>query len=295
MHPIFLAKFLLQSALERFQADGVPRSVAADLLGSRSVILCGANANGKSTYLRSAAQLVVLAQTGSFVPATYARLSVCDRLFARVGASDDVTRSRSTFLLEMEETAAILRGVTPSSLVLIDEVGRGTAMADGLAIACAVAEHLTEVGCRVLFATHIHELTALALAPRHHGEPRVRCMAMDVLPGPVPVLTHRVILHPIHSLGKEAQDTLLGGRGAGPSASAVESPDAAASLQAWKRILGMSHGLHVAAIAGLPTPVVQRARTILEALDETHAAAAWARAVAAATCSSATDVAGHRK
>jgi DNA mismatch repair protein MutS len=253
------------------------------LLAARTIV-CTASAalssTGKSTYLRSAAQLAVLAQIGSFVPAAYARISIVDRLFARVGASDDVTRSRSTFMLEMEETAAILRLVTSRSLVLIDEVGRGTAMADGLALAAAIAEHLTSVGCRVLFATHIHELTALALAPRLAGEPRVRCMAMDVLPGDVPVLTHKVVLHPVHALGQAARDLLTNRISSDPTAASAE---ASASLHAWKRVLGLSHGLHVATVAGMPTSVISRARRILDKLDETHAAAAWALAVAQVT------------
>lgn len=265
---------------------------AADLLASRSVILCGANANGKSTYLRAAAHLAILAQLGSFVPASSARLSVVDRVMARVGASDDVTRSRSTFLLEMEETAMILRTATSHSLVLIDEVGRGTAMADGLAIACAVAEQLTRVGCRLLFATHIHELTALAMAPRRPGISAVRCMAMDVqLEDGVPVLTHRVVLHPVHGLTPAQRIALLSSHtssvtGATPEhLSVMETRHSAeqASLEAWKRVLGTSHGVHVAALAGLPVSVVRRAREILLMLDQTSAASAWAKAVAQVT------------
>ena len=265
---------------------------AAELLASRSVILCGANANGKSTYLRAAAHLVILAQLGSFVPASSARLSVVDRVMARVGASDDVTRSRSTFLLEMEETAMILRTATPHSLVLIDEVGRGTAMADGLAIACAVAEQLTRVGCRLLFATHIHELTALAMAPRRPGHSAVRCMAMDVqLEDGVPVLTHRVVLHPVHGLTTAQRMALLYNHTSPVSVATpehlivLETRQSAeqASLEAWKRVLGTSHGVHVAALAGLPKPVVRRAREILLMLDQTSAASAWAKAVAQVT------------
>lgn len=186
-------------------------------------------------------------------------------------------------MLEMEETAAILRNVTPRSLVLIDEVGRGTAMADGLAIACAIAEHLTSVGCRVLFATHIHELTALALTPRHPGEPLVRCLAMEVLPGAIPTLTHQVVLHPVHALGADARRELFDSSSAGPPPAV--NAETAASLKAWRRVLGMSYGLHAATVAGLPFSVVQRAQSILHMLDETHAAAAWARAVAKVTAS----------
>ena len=126
-------------------------------------LLTGPNMAGKSTFLRQNALIAVLAQAGSFVPARFARVGVVDRLFSRVGAADDLARGRSTFMVEMVETAAILRQATPRSLVILDEIGRGTATYDGLAIAWAVIEHLHEVNrSRVLFATHYHELTALA-------------------------------------------------------------------------------------------------------------------------------------
>jgi len=118
---------------------------------------------GKSTYLRQNALIAVLAQMGSYVPAKRARLGIVDRLFSRVGAADDLARGRSTFMVEMVETAAILNLATPRSLVILDEIGRGTATFDGLSIAWATLEHLHEVNrCRALFATHYHELTALA-------------------------------------------------------------------------------------------------------------------------------------
>jgi DNA mismatch repair protein MutS len=118
---------------------------------------------GKSTYLRQIALLAVLAQSGSFVPARKLRLGLVDRVFARVGASDDLARGRSTFMTEMVEAAAILHQAGPKSLVVLDEIGRGTATFDGLAIAWAVAEHLHEVNkSRAVFATHYHELTRLA-------------------------------------------------------------------------------------------------------------------------------------
>ena len=118
---------------------------------------------GKSTFLRQNALIAILAQIGSFVPADRARIGVVDRLFSRVGAADDLARGRSTFMVEMVETAIILRQAGPRSLVILDEVGRGTATFDGLSIAWAVVEHLCEVnGCRGLVATHYHELTALA-------------------------------------------------------------------------------------------------------------------------------------
>ena len=135
-----------------------------DLDRSRRVwLLTGPNMAGKSTFLRQNALIVVLAQSGAFVPAASAHIGVVDRLFSRVGAADDLARGRSTFMVEMIETAAILNQAGPRSLVILDEIGRGTATFDGLSIAWATIEHLHEVNaCRALFATHYHELTALS-------------------------------------------------------------------------------------------------------------------------------------
>ncbi|MGE3867175.1 MAG: DNA mismatch repair protein MutS [Hyphomonadaceae bacterium] len=131
--------------------------------GPRLMFVTGPNMAGKSTYLRQTALLAILAQAGLFVPAKRLRLGVADRVFSRVGAADDLARGRSTFMAEMVETAAILHQAGPRSLVILDEIGRGTATFDGLAIAWAAAEHLHDVnGARALFATHYHELTALA-------------------------------------------------------------------------------------------------------------------------------------
>ncbi len=131
--------------------------------GGRIALVTGPNMAGKSTYLRQNAVLAVLAQAGSFVPAKSAHIGVVDRLFSRVGAADDLARGRSTFMVEMIETAAILNQATDRSLVILDEIGRGTATFDGLSIAWATIEHLHETNrCRGLFATHFHELTALA-------------------------------------------------------------------------------------------------------------------------------------
>ncbi len=130
--------------------------------GGRLWLLTGPNMAGKSTFLRQNALIAVLAQMGSFVPAEYASMGAVDRLFSRVGAADDLARGRSTFMVEMVETAAILNQAGPRSLVILDEIGRGTATFDGQAIAWAVIEHLHDVNrCRGLFATHYHELTAL--------------------------------------------------------------------------------------------------------------------------------------
>jgi DNA mismatch repair protein MutS len=126
-------------------------------------LVTGPNMAGKSTFLRQNALIAILAQMGSFVPARAARIGIVDRLFSRVGAADDLARGRSTFMVEMVETAAILNRATPRSLVILDEIGRGTATFDGLSIAWACLEHIHEVnGCRALFATHYHELTHLA-------------------------------------------------------------------------------------------------------------------------------------
>jgi DNA mismatch repair protein MutS len=131
---------------------------------------------GKSTYLRQNALMAILAQAGGYAPAKAARIGVADRVFSRVGASDDLARGRSTFMVEMVETAAILNQATDRSLVILDEVGRGTSTFDGMAIAWAAAERLHDkIGCRALFATHFHELTALATSL-----PRLRNISMRV-------------------------------------------------------------------------------------------------------------------
>jgi DNA mismatch repair protein MutS len=152
--------------IEVFNADPfVPNSVYLNNSTDRLLIITGPNMGGKSTVLRQTAIIAILAQMGSFVPAEKARLPLVDRVWTRVGASDDLTRGRSTFMVEMTETAAILHSATPRSLVLLDEIGRGTATFDGLSIAWAVAEYLhdsPEHAAKTLFATHYHELTELA-------------------------------------------------------------------------------------------------------------------------------------
>ena len=131
---------------------------------------------GKSTYLRMAAMLVLMAQMGSFVPAESMRLGLVDRIYTRIGASDNVARGRSTFMVEMTETATILNTATERSLILLDEMGRGTATFDGLSLAWATVEYLhAETGARTLFATHYHELTMLA-----EKLPRVRNLRVGV-------------------------------------------------------------------------------------------------------------------
>jgi DNA mismatch repair protein MutS len=187
-------------------------------------LLTGPNMAGKSTFLRQNALIVVLAQMGSHVPARKAVIGLADRLFSRVGASDDLARGRSTFMVEMVETATILALATPHSLVILDEIGRGTATHDGLAIARAVAEHLHTVSrCRTLFATHYHELRDLA-----DTLSAVSCRSMKIREwkGEI-VFLHEVV------------------------------PGAA----------DRSYGLHVARLAGVPEPVLKRAREILAELE----------------------------
>jgi DNA mismatch repair protein MutS len=156
-HPVI--EELLKQKGERF----VPNDLCFEPGRQQLLLITGPNMGGKSTYLRQAALIVLMAQMGSFVPARRARLPITDRIFTRIGASDNLARGRSTFLVEMSEVATILHHATPSSLVLLDEVGRGTATFDGLSIAWAVVEHLQKnTRARTLFATHYHELTELA-------------------------------------------------------------------------------------------------------------------------------------
>jgi DNA mismatch repair protein MutS len=189
-------------------------------------ILTGPNMAGKSTYLRQAAVIVLLAQCGSFVPAESAVVGLADRIFTRVGAHDDITAGLSTFMVEMTETAYILNQATRASLVILDEVGRGTSTYDGLSIAQSVVEHLHDsprLGCRTLFATHFHELTALA-----ERLPRVRNQRVEVLEeGETVRFLHKVV------------------------------PGGA----------DRSYGIHVAALAGLPSSVIARARQVLAELE----------------------------
>ncbi len=205
----------------------VPNDVTLNGSTQQLVVLTGPNMGGKSTYLRQVALLSLLAQTGSFVPAREAKLGLVDRIYARVGASDNISRGQSTFMVEMQETAHILSGATSKSLVVLDEVGRGTATFDGLSIAWAVAEHLaTNARARpkTLFATHYHELTDLA----------------DGVPGVVNA----------HVAVQEWKDDIVFLHKILPGRS------------------DRSYGIHVARLAGLPPPVVSRARDILRALEQ---------------------------
>ena len=164
-------------------APFVPNDVALDTGENRMLIITGPNMAGKSTYMRQVALITMMAHIGSFVPAQEASICVCDRIFTRIGASDDLAGGQSTFMVEMSETAAILRGATAKSLIILDEIGRGTSTFDGLSIAWAVVEHLLDtkrMGAKTLFATHYHELSELegrfegvrnyCITVKEHGE-----------------------------------------------------------------------------------------------------------------------------
>jgi DNA mismatch repair protein MutS len=142
----------------------VPNDTYLDLTDNKTLIITGPNMSGKSTYMRQVALITLMAQIGSFVPCDYARISICDQIFTRVGASDDLTAGQSTFMVEMTEVADIVKNATKHSLVILDEVGRGTSTFDGLSIAKAVVEYISaskNLGCKTLFATHYHELIEL--------------------------------------------------------------------------------------------------------------------------------------
>jgi DNA mismatch repair protein MutS len=161
-HPV-VERRLEESGVGRFVPNSLHVAAAGEGSGPSLLLITGPNMGGKSTYLRQAALLTILAQCGSFVPVERMRLGLVDRVYTRIGASDNVARGRSTFMVEMTETAAILNTATDRSLVLLDEMGRGTATYDGLSLAWATVEHLHDgVGARTLFATHYHELTLLS-------------------------------------------------------------------------------------------------------------------------------------
>ncbi|MER3496788.1 MAG: DNA mismatch repair protein MutS, partial [Armatimonadota bacterium] len=153
------------------------------------LLVTGPNMAGKSTYLRQTALCVILAQVGACIPASAATMGICDRIFARIGARDELALGQSTFMVEMVESAVILNNATARSLVILDEVGRGTSTFDGLAIAWSMVERLVEVGAKTLFATHYHQLNALAdsLAPVANFRVAVEEVGQEI------VWTHRVL------------------------------------------------------------------------------------------------------
>jgi DNA mismatch repair protein MutS len=209
---------------------------------------------GKSTYLRQVALLALMAQVGSFVPAERARIGLVDRIFTRIGAQDDLAGQRSTFMVEMTEAASILRNATPRSLVVLDEVGRGTSTYDGLALARAILEHLhdaEQLGCRTLFATHYHELADLEAT---YGG--IRSVRMEVLErGRDVVFLHRVVpgaadrsygIHVARLAGVPAEVTSraeavlasleLNGRGTGVAPAASRTAEERAALAVADRL-----------------------------------------------------------
>jgi DNA mismatch repair protein MutS len=207
---------------ERF----VPNDTCLDD-GAQLALITGPNMAGKSTYIRQVALLVLLAHTGSFIPAAEARLGLVDRIFTRIGASDDLTRGQSTFMVEMCETANLLHNATRRSLVILDEIGRGTSTFDGLSLAWSIVEHLhNQVGAKTLFATHYHELTELAARL-----PRLRNFNVAVREWREQIVFLRKIVE--------------GGS-------------------------DKSYGIQVARLAGLPKPVLERAKEILRNLEESE-------------------------
>jgi DNA mismatch repair protein MutS len=184
-HPV------VECMLRQDQGAFVPNdSHLGDSETPRILLLTGPNMAGKSTYLRQNALIIILAQMGSFVPAAEVHIGIVDRIFSRVGAADDLARGRSTFMVEMVETATILNQATSRSFVILDEIGRGTATLDGLSIAWATLEHLHEViGCRAIFATHFHELTVLASRLAKLGN---ACMKVSEWRGDI-VFLHEVV------------------------------------------------------------------------------------------------------
>jgi DNA mismatch repair protein MutS len=182
-HPV-VEQALRRAADSPFVANDCDLSPEENGRNGAIWLLTGPNMGGKSTFLRQNALVAILAQTGSYVPAARARIGVVDRLFSRVGASDDLARGRSTFMVEMVETAAILNQAGERALVILDEIGRGTATFDGLSIAWAAVEYLHEKNrCRAIFATHFHEMTALAgkLPRLHNATMRVKEWEGDVV------------------------------------------------------------------------------------------------------------------
>jgi DNA mismatch repair protein MutS len=202
----------------------VPNDCVMDVEAQQVLIITGPNASGKSTFLRQVALIVLMAQVGSFVPAREAKIGLTDRIFTRVGAQDDLATGQSTFTVEMNETANILNNATPRSLVILDEVGRGTSTYDGLSIAWAVAEYLHELGPKTLFATHYHHLNEL-----EERLPRVRNYRIAVKEDG----DHIIFLRRIIRGGTDR-----------------------------------SFGIQVARLAGLPTPVISRAKELLNIFSQ---------------------------
>ncbi|MBY0111285.1 MAG: DNA mismatch repair protein MutS [Phycisphaerales bacterium] len=216
-------------------------------------LITGPNMAGKSTFIRQVALITLLAHAGSFVPAARATIGLTDRIFTRIGADDALHAGQSTFMVEMTETANILHHASPRSLVILDEIGRGTSTLDGLSLAWAITEHLAQVGCRTLFATHYHELTDLA--ERGEADPS------DPLAGRIKNLHVAVREWPL-------------------DAHAEEGAASETQIIFLHRILpgktDQSYGIHVARLAGLPQGVIGRAREVLASLAVHHGPATGA-------------------
>ncbi len=239
-HPVI--EYVLRTRADNFVKND------CNLGGCPIALLTGPNMAGKSTYLRQNALLVVLTHMGCFVPATRACIGICDQLFSRVGASDNLAAGQSTFMVEMAETANILNRATDKSFIIFDEIGRGTATYDGMAIAQAVLEYLNTLGARCLFATHYHELTALS-ADTDGGLARVACLTIDVREhNNEIVFLHKII----------------------------------------PGVANRSYGIHVARMAGMPASVVERASAVLGALEDTHASVSSMPAATAGPAPAAT-------
>ena len=205
----------------------VPNDTLLECKRQQIAVITGPNMAGKSTYIRQVALLTLLTHAGAFIPAKQARIDLVDRIFTRIGASDDLSRGQSTFMVEMSETANILNNATNRSLVVLDEVGRGTSTFDGLSLAWSILEHLhNQVGSKTLFATHYHELTELA-----ERLPRLQNFNVAVREWNDQI----VFLHKIIEGGADK-----------------------------------SYGIHVARLAGVPSPVIERAKDILKNLEDTE-------------------------
>ncbi len=226
---------------ERF----VPNDTRLDLTGEQIALITGPNMAGKSTYIRQVALLALLAHTGSALPAAAARVDLLDRIFTRIGASDDLARGQSTFMVEMSETANILNNATRRSLVILDEIGRGTSTFDGLSLAWSIVEHLHhQVGAKTLFATHYHELTELGSTPIQSPESGG---PIPISQSPSPALAR---VRNYHVAVREWNDQLIFLRKVHPGAT------------------DKSHGIQVARLAGVPKPVIERSKDILRVLEE---------------------------
>jgi DNA mismatch repair protein MutS len=248
------------------QGDFVPNDTHLGADGGSILLITGPNMAGKSTYIRQVALIVILAQMGGFVPAKCARVGIADRLFARVGATDELGRGQSTFMVEMTETANILNNATPRSLVILDEIGRGTSTFDGVSLAWAITEHLHDVtSCRTLFATHYHELVEL-----EKTKPRLRNANVAVREqGGEIVFLHRIVpggadqsygIHVARLAGVPAQ-VLERAREILVFLERTHAPDSSGPPRAGPRVKS-ARSLQNSLFAKLPEPLLEELRNI---------------------------------